>query len=116
MALQSRVRPPTTEFILPQDTPPFFLNSGKHPRSLPEPPQSSYVETANQFVERMCDIQGKASDSLTKAAADMKKYYDRRRAHPFPTTRSEIKYGWMDLTSPPLDPQKSLTISATDHS
>ncbi len=59
---------------------PFFLNSGQHPRSFPEPPQSSYVETANQFIERMRDIQGKASDSLTKAAANMKKYYDRRRA------------------------------------
>ncbi len=42
----------------------------------------------------MRDIQGKASDSLTKAAADMKKYYDRRRA-PVPDYKVGDKV-WLD--------------------
>ncbi len=42
----------------------------------------------------MRDIQGKASDSLTKAAADMKKYYDRQRA-PVPNYQVGDKV-WLD--------------------
>ncbi len=58
----------------------------------------------------MRDIQGKASDSLTKAAADMKKYYDRRRA-PVPDYKAGDKV-WLDGSNiSPLDPQRSLTIS-----
>ncbi len=60
--------PITTEFILPPDTPLSSLIQDNTHVHYPEPPQSSYVETANQFIERMRDIQGKASDSLTKAS------------------------------------------------
>lgn len=73
---------------------PFLLNYGHNPRSLPDPPQTTHVESANVFVERMRKMRETAKTALEKAAADMKKFYDRRRA-PVPQYKVGDKV-WLD--------------------
>ena len=61
---------------------PFFLNYGHHPRAITDPTQSTHVEAANSFAERMKSTRELAQKSLENAAKDMKKYYDLHHESP----------------------------------
>ena len=58
---------------------PFFLNYGYHPYKGTNPRYESNNETATQFAQRMEKIRKNAKEALQKAAAAMKKFYDRIR-------------------------------------
>ena len=59
---------------------PFFLNYGRHPRKGSEPHSVVRTESAEVFASRMKNLMNDATVALTRAAEDMKKYYDRHRS------------------------------------
>ena len=63
---------------------PFSLNCGQHPRMgfAPQPP--SWLESANEFTNRMKSASEEAKAALTKAKDEMARYYNQRRL-PTPT-------------------------------
>ena len=58
---------------------PFFINYGLHPYKGTNPRYQSNNESAEQFAQRMQGAREEAQSALKKAAADMKKFYDRTR-------------------------------------
>jgi hypothetical protein len=58
---------------------PFFLDSGQHLRMGFEPQQPSWIESANEFTDRMELALEEAKVALTKAKDDMARYYNQRR-------------------------------------
>jgi hypothetical protein len=59
---------------------PFFLNYGRHPHKDSEPRSTVQTESAEVFASRMKNLTNDAAVALTRAAEDMKKYYDKYRA------------------------------------
>jgi hypothetical protein len=59
---------------------PFFLNYGRHPRKDSEPHSVVQTESAEVFASRMNSLTKDAATALTRAAEDMKKYYDKYRS------------------------------------
>ena len=59
---------------------PFELDSGQHPRMGSEPTWSSTVEAADDFAQRMSQMQEEAKAVLEHTADEMARYYDRRRS------------------------------------
>jgi len=68
-------------------TTPFYANYGYHPHIGSLPRVSSPIESVEDFVEHLHEIQKNTEKSLTQAAEDMKRFYDRRRS---PTPEFEI--------------------------
>src|SRR5258708_13100806 len=68
----------------------FELDSGQHPWMGSEPTQSSTVEAADNFAQRMSQMQDKVKAALEHAADEMAQYYDRRRS-PAPTYEVRAK-------------------------
>src|SRR5258708_36933350 len=58
----------------------FELCSGQHPRMGLEPTWSSAVEAADDFTQRMSQMQDEAKAALEHAADEMAWYYDRWRS------------------------------------
>jgi RNase H-like domain found in reverse transcriptase/Integrase zinc binding domain/Reverse transcriptase (RNA-dependent DNA polymerase) len=59
--------------------PPFLLDTGQIPHMGFEPDQQrSYLESVNEFKERMEDALEEAKAALTKSKDNMAKYYDRK--------------------------------------
>ena len=69
---------------------PFELDSGQHPRMGSEPTRSSTVEAADDFAQRMSQMQEEVKATLEHAADKMARYYDRRRS-PAPTYEAGAK-------------------------
>jgi hypothetical protein len=60
-------------------TTPFFANYGYHPHIGSLPRVHSPVESVEEFVEHLHEIQKNTEESLQRAAEDMKRFYDRHR-------------------------------------
>src|SRR5882762_9876314 len=58
---------------------PFMLNFGQHPRMGMEPRATTKVNSVENFVSQLMRAREDAAAALTKAAEDMKRYYDARR-------------------------------------
>jgi hypothetical protein len=58
---------------------PFFLDSGQHLRMGFEPQQPSWLESVNEFTDRMKLALEEAKSALAKAKDDMARYYNQRR-------------------------------------
>ncbi|THG99815.1 hypothetical protein EW145_g7191 [Phellinidium pouzarii] len=56
---------------------PFYANTGVHPMGLTDIRTSSANLTAKDFAKHVKDVHALAQANLTKAAADMKQFYDR---------------------------------------
>ena len=59
---------------------PFFANYGYNPRMGFEPRRNVKVQSVDDFVQRMKNVQTEAEAALHKARDDMKRYADRKRA------------------------------------
>src|SRR5258705_1773065 len=57
----------------------FMLNFGQHPRMGVEPRASTRVDSVETFVSQLTRVREDATSALTKAADDMKRYYDKHR-------------------------------------
>ena len=57
---------------------PFYLNYGRQPRSSFTISNSTPVESANKFAEKMELLRQQTTAALTRTAERMKRYYDRR--------------------------------------
>src|SRR5260221_6214838 len=66
---------------------PFELDSGQHPQMGSEPTQSSTVEAADDFAQRMSQMQDEAKAALKQLADDMAWYYYHWRS---PTPAYEV--------------------------
>ena len=60
-------------------TTPFYANYGYHPQIGSLPRVQSAIESVDDFVKHIHEVQKQTSESLVKAAEDMKKFYDRHR-------------------------------------
>jgi hypothetical protein len=60
-------------------TTPFYANYGFHPRLGSLPHISSPVESVEDFVKHIHEVQKQTENSLVQAAKDMKRFYDRHR-------------------------------------
>jgi hypothetical protein len=60
---------------------PFYANYGYNPRMGFEPRRNVKVQSVEDFVQRMQNVQAEAEAALHKARDDMKRYADRTRAH-----------------------------------
>ena len=59
--------------------PPFYANYGYHPQIGSLPRITSPIESVEDFVDHIHEVQKNTKESLEKAAEDMKKFYDRHR-------------------------------------
>jgi len=60
-------------------TTPFYANYGYHPHIGSLPRINSPIESVEDFVDHLHQVQKDTEKSLTQAAEDMKRFYDRRR-------------------------------------
>jgi hypothetical protein len=60
-------------------TTPFYANYGYHPHIGSLPRIQSPIESVEDFVDHIHEVQKNTEKSLTRAAEDMKKFYDRHR-------------------------------------
>ena len=60
-------------------TTPFYANYGYHPHIGSLPRIQSPIESVEDFVDHIHEVQKNTEKSLTQAAADMKRFYDRHR-------------------------------------
>ena len=60
-------------------TTPFYANYGYHPQIGSLPRITSPIESVEDFVDHIHEVQKNTKESLEKAAEDMKKFYDRHR-------------------------------------
>jgi hypothetical protein len=60
-------------------TTPFYANYGYHPQIGSLPRVASAIESVEDFVSHIHEVQKQTAESLTKAAEDIKKFYDRHR-------------------------------------
>src|SRR6201999_3809543 len=67
---------------------PFYADNGRHPYKGTSPRVQSTNDTAQSFADGMRKVQDEVSAALQKAAADMKKHYDKCRH-----TGTEYKVG-----------------------
>jgi len=60
---------------------PFFLDTGRHPRMGFEPDQPrSWMETVNEFTDRMKATLEEAKSALAKSKDNMARYYNQRHS------------------------------------
>ena len=60
-------------------TTPFYANYGYHPHIGSLPRIHSPIESVEDFIDHLHEIQKNTEESLLRAAEDMKKFYDRHR-------------------------------------
>jgi hypothetical protein len=86
---------------------PFLLNFGQHPRMGHEPRRSTSIEAVDVFLSAISHTRDNAEEALTKAASDMKKYYNKHRGE---TPKYAIgDKVWLDASNVMMDrPMKKL--------
>jgi hypothetical protein len=58
---------------------PFYLNRGRHPRTLPEDPPTGENTSAEEFVKKMQEVSAQAEENLKRAKAAMKSRWEKSR-------------------------------------
>jgi hypothetical protein len=80
---------------------PFLLNFGQHPHMGHEPRCSTSIEAVDIFLSAISRARDDAEAALTKAASDMKKYYDKHHGEtPKYTVGDKV---WLDASNVTTD-------------